>query len=322
MKKALITGITGQDGSYLAELLLEKGYEVHGLVRRVSTGGTWRIDHIKDKLVLHDGDLVERGSIARLFKRSRPDCVFNLAAQSFVGASFEVPEYTGDIDGLAVVRLLEEVRNADWPIRFYQASSSEMFGLTPPPQNEMTRFHPRSPYGVAKCAAHWTCVNYRESYKLHISCGILFNHESGRRGEEFVTRKIAKGAARIKLGLDHKLVLGNLEAKRDWGHAKDYVEAMLLMVEQEKPDDYVISTGRTRSIREFLDAAFSCLGLSWDAYVEIDPKFYRPAEVHALCGDASKAKDVLGWRPTISFEAMVKEMVDAELVRAKALSSR
>jgi GDPmannose 4,6-dehydratase len=315
MRRALITGITGQDGSYLAELLLAKGYEVHGLVRRVSTGGMWRIEHMKDRLILHDGDLVERGSIARLFKKSQPDLVFNLAAQSFVGASFEVPEYTGDVDGLAVVRLLEEVRNSERPIRFYHASTSEMFGSTPPPQDETTRFHPRSPYGNAKCFAHWSCVNYREAYNLHVSCGILFNHESERRGEEFVTRKIAKGAARIKLGLQKNLVLGNLGAQRDWGHAKDYVDAMYLMLQQETPGDYVIATGETRSIREFLDAAFACVDLDWGKYVEIDPRFLRPSEVHALRGDASKARDVLGWRPTISFREMVKEMVDAELRR-------
>jgi len=315
MKRALITGITGQDGSYLAELLLAKGYEVHGLVRRVSTGGTWRLDPILDRLILHDGDLVERGSVARLFKKSKPDEVYNLAAQSFVKASFEVPEYTGEVDGLAVIRILEEVRNSSYPIRFYQASTSEMFGSSPPPQNESTRFHPRSPYGNAKCFAHWSCVNYRESYGLHVSCGILFNHESERRGEEFVTRKIAKGAARIKRGLQSKLTLGNIDAQRDWGHAKDYVQAMYLMVQQDKADDYVVATGKTRSIREFLDVAFACVGLDWHEYVDTDKDLLRPAEVHALRGDASKAEKVLGWSPTVSFDAMVKEMVDAEMVR-------
>ena len=320
MPRALITGITGQDGSFLAELLLSKGYEVHGLVRRVSTGGTWRIDAIRDRLILHDGDLVERGSVARLFKRSKPDLVFNLAAQSFVMASFEVPEYTCDVDGLAVVRLLEEVRNSDRPIRFYQASTSEMFGSAPPPQTEATRLHPRSPYGAAKCFAHWSCVNYREAYGLHVSCGILFNHESSRRGEEFVTRKIARGAARIKLGLQRKLVLGNLDAQRDWGHARDYCEAMFLMLQQDKPDDYVVATGQTRSIRQFLDAAFASVDLDWHGRVEVDPDLYRPSEVHALCGDASKARGVLGWHPTIGFEEMVEEMVDAEMRRAKERS--
>jgi GDPmannose 4,6-dehydratase len=319
MKRALITGITGQDGSYLAEILLADGYEVHGLVRRVSTGGTWRIDHIKDQLILHDGDLVERGSITRLFKKSQPDLVFNLAAQSFVAASFEVPEYTGDVDGLAVLRLLEEIRNSDRPIRFYHASTSEMFGSSPPPQDEGTRLQPRSPYGAAKCFAHHSVVNYREAYGLHASCGILFNHESSRRGEEFVTRKIARGAARIKLGLQQKLVLGNLDAQRDWGHAKDYVAAMVLMLQQEMADDYVIATGETRSIRQFLDAAFTCVGLDWSGHVDVDKNLYRPAEVHALRGDATKAREKLGWRPTISFDALVKEMVDAELVRAERL---
>ena len=316
MKRALITGITGQDGSYLAETLLARGYEVHGLVRRVSTGGMWRIEAIKDKIILHDGDLVERGSVARLFKKSKPDLVFNLAAQSFVGASFEVPEYTGDVDGLAVVRLLEEVRNSPHPIRYYQASTSEMFGSSPPPQDETTRLQPRSPYGNAKAFAHWSCVNYREAYGLHVSCGILFNHESERRGEEFVTRKIAKGAARIKLGLQKRLVLGNLDAERDWGHAKDYVEAMATMLDQDTPGDYVIATGETRSIRQFLDAAFACVDLDWRDHVDVDPSFYRPAEVHALRGDASKARRVLGWQPTIGFGALVREMVNAEVVRA------
>jgi GDPmannose 4,6-dehydratase len=320
-KRALITGITGQDGSFLAELLLEKGYEVHGLVRRVSSGGTWRIDPIKDRLILHDGDLVERGSITRLFKKSQPDLVFNLAAQSFVSASFETTEYTADVDGLAVVRLLEEVRNSERPIRFYQASTSECFGSAKPPQSETTRFQPRSPYGAAKCFAHWSCVNAREAFGLHVSCGILFNHESARRGEEFVTRKIARGAARIKLGLQDKLTLGNLDAQRDWGHAKEYVEAMYLMLQQDKPDDYVVATGETRSIRQFLDVAFGCVQLDWHDHVVVDPSFHRPAEVHALCGDATKARTVLGWRPTIRFEAMVEEMVVAELARAEMVGA-
>ena len=314
MKRALITGITGQDGSYLAELLLDMGYEVHGLIRRVSSGGTWRIDHLLPRLVLHDGDLLERGSLRRVLDRAKPDEIYNLAAQSFVGASFEVPEYTADADGVAVLRLLEEIR--DKPVRMYQASTSEMFGSTPAPQNEETSFHPRSPYGSAKLFAHASCVNYREAYGLHVSCGILFNHESARRGPEFVTRKIARGAARIKLGLDTELRLGNLDAKRDWGHARDCVKAMHAMLQQDIADDYVIATGRTRTVRDFLDVAFGRVGIDWHAHVVVDPKFFRPAEVNVLCGDASKAARVLGWAPTTSFEALVEEMVEAELDRA------
>jgi GDPmannose 4,6-dehydratase len=316
MKRALITGITGQDGSYLAELLLQKGYEVHGLVRRVSTGGTWRIDPFKEQLVLHEGDLLERGSISRLLKLSNPDELYNLAAMSFVHASFQVPEYTGEADGLAVTRLLEAIRDSDRPVRFYQASTSEMFGISPPPQNELTRLHPRSPYAAAKCYGHHITVNYRESYGMHASCGILFNHESPRRGEEFVTRKIARGAARIHLGLDRELRLGNLDAKRDWGHAREYVEAMWLMLQQEEPADYVIATGETHAISTFAQAAFSRLGLDWQDHVKTDPRLLRPAEVFDLRGDSSRARTRLGWKPTVTFEQLVHEMVDAEVERA------
>jgi GDPmannose 4,6-dehydratase len=316
MKRALITGIAGQDGSYLAELLLDKGYEVHGLVRRVSSHSTGRIDHLKDRLAIHVGDLVERGSIARLFRKVKFDEVYNLAAMSFVGASFEVPEYTIEVDGLAVVRLLEEVRNSDHQIRMYQASTSEQFGSSMPPQDEMTAFRPRSPYGCAKLLAHSACVNYRESYDLHVSCGILHNHESPRRGEEFVTRKITKAVARIKAGAQAELRLGNLDARRDWGYALDHVEAMWLMVQQPKPDDYVIATGETHSIRDFLDVAFARVGLEWQKYVIVDPKFYRPTDVHDLCGDASKARRVLGWAPKCGFEDLVRMMVDADMALA------
>jgi len=322
MKRALVSGITGQDGSYLAELLLEKGYEVHGLVRRVSVGNTWRIDHILDRLVLHDGDLTERSAVARLIKKSEPDFVFNLAAMSFVKTSFEIPEYTFETNALAVVRLLEEIRNSGRPIRFYQASTSEMFGISPPPQNEQTPFYPRSPYGCAKAFAHWFCVNMRESYDMHISCGILHNHESPRRGEEFVTRKIARAAARIALGLEKEVRLGNVDARRDWGHAKDFVEAMYLMVQQDKPDDYVVATGETHSVAEFSDAAFTHVGLDWKEFVKTDPRYFRPAEVHDLCGDASKARRVLGWTPKTTFKQLVIEMVDAELAALKDAGRR
>lgn len=316
-RRALVTGITGQDGSYLAELLLEKGYEVHGLVRRVSSGSTWRIDSIKDRLILHDGDLLEPGAITRVFERVEPDEVYNLAAMSFVGASFEVPEYTCEVDGMSVIRLLEEIRNSSRPsTRMYQASTSEMFGSSLPPQNESTPFHPRSPYGCAKAFAHHVCVNYREAYGMHVSCGILFNHESERRSTEFVTRKIARGAARIAKGLDTKLVLGNLDARRDWGHAKDYVGAMWRMLQQDKPDDYVIATGETRSVIAFAKAAFGLVGLDWEKYIETDPKYARPADVHDLRGDSSHAREVFGWVPTITFEQLVREMVDAEIARA------
>ena len=314
MKRALITGITGQDGSYLAELLLAKGYEVHGLIRRSSSFNTQRIDHIFDRLKLHHGDLSDSGNLTTLLLHISPHEVYNLAAQSHVRVSFDVPEYTGQVTGIGCVRLLEAIRQLGLRPRFYQASSSEQYGkVQAVPQSETTPFYPRSPYAVAKQFAHWSVVNYRESYGMHASCGILFNHESPRRGETFVTRKIAKAAARIKLGKQNKLSLGNLGAKRDWGHAKEYVEAMWLMLQQDEPDDYVIATGETYSVREFLNVAFEHLNLDWRDFVEIDAKYYRPAEVDLLVGDSSKAKAKLGWEPKIKFVDLVKEMVDHEL---------
>src|SRR6266545_2070957 len=297
MKRALITGITGQDGSYLAEFLLSKGYEVHGLIRRASTFNTHRIDHIYAdphapgaRFFLHYGDLGSAGEIAKLIQDVKPNELYHLGAQSHVRVSFDMPEYTGEITGLGTTRILESVRQSGLPIRVYQASSSEMFGSTPPPQNETTPFHPRSPYGVAKLAAYWITVNYRESYGMHASNGILYNHESQRRGETFVTRKITRGLAAIHLGLQDKLYLGNLDAQRDWGYAPDYTDAMWRIVQQDEPDDYVIATGEMHSVRDFLDEACQCLGMDWEQVVEIDPKYYRPAEVDALCGDASKAR--------------------------------
>jgi GDPmannose 4,6-dehydratase len=314
MKRALITGITGQDGSYLAELLLAKGYEVHGLIRRSSSFNTQRIDHIFDKLKLHHGDLSDSGNLTTLLLHISPDEVYNLAAQSHVRVSFDVPEYTGQVTGIGCVRLLEAIRQLGLHPRFYQASSSEQYGkVQAVPQSETTPFYPRSPYAVAKQFAHWSVINYRESYGMHASCGILFNHESPRRGETFVTRKIAKAAARIKLGQQNKLSLGNLSAKRDWGHAKEYVEAMWLMLQQDEPDDYVIATGETYSVREFLTVAFEHLNLDWRDFVEIDSKYYRPAEVDLLVGDYSKAKAKLGWEPKIKFKDLVCEMVDHEM---------
>jgi GDPmannose 4,6-dehydratase len=314
MKRALITGITGQDGSYLAELLLAKGYEVHGLIRRSSSFNTQRIDHIFDRLKLHHGDLSDSGNLTTLLLHISPHEVYNLAAQSHVRVSFDVPEYTGQVTGIGCVRLLEAIRQLGLHPRFYQASSSEQYGkVQAVPQSETTPFYPRSPYAVAKQFAHWSVINYRESYGMHASCGILFNHESPRRGETFVTRKIAKAAARIKLGKQNKLSLGNLGAKRDWGHAKEYVEAMWLMLQQDEPDDYVIATGETYSVREFLNVAFEHLNLDWRDFVEIDAKYYRPAEVDLLVGDSSKAKAKLGWEPKIKFVDLVKEMVDYEL---------
>jgi GDPmannose 4,6-dehydratase len=314
MKKALITGITGQDGSYLAELLLEKGYEVHGIIRRSSSFNTGRIDHILDRLKLHYGDLSDSGNLATLLLAISPDEIYNLAAQSHVRVSFDVPEYTAQVTGLGCVRLLESIRNLGLNPRFYQASSSEQYGKVQAiPQDENTPFYPRSPYAVAKQFAHWSVINYRESYGLHASCGILFNHESPRRGETFVTRKIAKAAARIKLGLQDKLLLGNLDAKRDWGHAKEYVQAMWLMLQQENPDDYVIATGETHSVREFLEVVFEHVGLNWHDYVEIDARYYRPAEVDLLIGDYGKAKRKLGWEPKIKFGDLAREMVEYEL---------
>jgi GDPmannose 4,6-dehydratase len=314
MKKALITGITGQDGSYLAELLLEKGYEVHGIIRRSSSFNTGRIDHILDRLKLHYGDLSDSGNLATLLLAISPDEIYNLAAQSHVRVSFDVPEYTAQVTGLGCVRLLESIRNLGLNPRFYQASSSEQYGKVQAiPQDENTPFYPRSPYAVAKQFAHWSVINYRESYGLHASCGILFNHESPRRGETFVTRKIAKAAAKIKLGLQDKLLLGNLDAKRDWGHAKEYVQAMWLMLQQENPDDYVIATGETHSVREFLEVVFEHVGLNWHDYVEIDARYYRPAEVDLLIGDYGKAKRKLGWEPKIKFGDLAREMVEYEL---------
>ncbi len=320
MRKALITGLTGQDGSYLAELLLAKDYEVHGLKRRSSSFNTDRVDHIyRDfhesgtRLFLHYADLTDATSLAGLLADIRPDEVYNLGAQSHVKVSFEIPEYTGDVVGLGTLRLLEAIRRTNLPCRFYQASSSEMYGSTPPPQNESAPFHPRSPYACAKAFAHHSAVNYRESYGLHASCGILFNHESPRRGETFVTRKITRAVAHIKLGLQERLFLGNLDARRDWGFAPDYVRAMWLMLQQDQPGDYVIGTGEMHSVREFVERAFAVVDLDWHEYVSIDPRYYRPAEVDALQADFSKAKRVLNWEPTVTFDELVRLMVEADL---------
>jgi GDPmannose 4,6-dehydratase len=316
-RKAFITGITGQDGSYLAELLLEKGYEVHGLVRRSSSFNTWRIDHVRDRLILHYGDLVDQNSLMRTLESVGPDEIYNLGAQSHVKVSFEMPEYTVNVTGMGVLRLLDAVRDLDLRCRVYQAGSSEMFGLVQEtPQTETTPFHPRSPYAASKVFAHWMTVNYREGYGLHASNGILFNHESPRRGENFVTRKITLGLAAIRKGKGRELRLGNLDAKRDWGFAKDYVEAMWLMLQQEQPGDYVVATGETHSVREFLEQAFSYQGLDWKDHVVVDPKYFRPAEVDLLLGDASKARRVLGWEPKLSFRDLVRAMVDADLSAA------
>ena len=313
-KKAFITGITGQDGSYLAELLLEKGYEVHGLVRRSSSFNTWRIDHIRERLVLHYGDLVDQNSLVRTLEKAGPHEIYNLAAQSHVKVSFEMPEYTVNVTAVGVLRLLDAVRELGLPARVYQAGSSEMYGLVrETPQNESTPFHPRSPYACAKVFGHFSAVNYREGYGMYVSNGILFNHESPRRGENFVTRKITMGLAAIKKGQSKELRLGNLDAKRDWGYAKDYVLAMWLMLQQQKPDDYVVATGETHSVREFLLAAFSYAGLDWREYVVVDPRYFRPAEVDVLQGDARKARRRLGWRPRVGFEKLVELMVDADM---------
>ena len=320
-KKALITGITGQDGSYLAELLLGKGYEVAGIIRRASTFNTGRLEGIyadphsgKSRLTLHYGDLSDASALSRLIGKIQPDEVYNLAAQSHVRVSFDSPEYTTDITATGTVRLLEAIRETGIKPRFYQASSSEMFGLVQEvPQTEKTPFYPRSPYGCAKVYSHWITVNYRESYGLHASNGILFNHESPRRGETFVTRKITRAVAHIKAGLQDKLFLGNLDAKRDWGYAKEYVEAMWLILQQEKADDYVIATNETHSVREFLGVAFDHVGLNYKKHVEIDPRYYRPAEVDLLIGDYSKAKKQLGWEPKTKFNELVKLMVDADV---------
>ena len=316
MKKALITGITGQDGSYLAELLLKKGYEVHGLVRRSSSFNTWRIDQIRDDLHLHYGDLVDTSSLARTLELVGPDEIYNLAAQSHVKVSFDMPEYTGNTTGLGVLRLLDAVHDLGLKARVYQAGSSEMFGkVVETPQKETTPFHPRSPYGVAKVYAHWIAVNYREGYGMHVTNGILFNHESPRRGENFVTRKITLGIAAIKKGQAKDLHLGNLDAKRDWGFAGDYVDAMWRMVQQDEADDYVVATGETWSVRDFLLEAFSYAGLDWEKYVVVDPKFYRPAEVDLLLGDPTKARTKLGWKPAVDFKTLVRMMVDADMAR-------
>ena len=314
MPKALITGITGQDGSYLAEALLKKGYEVVGMVRRSSTVNYERIAHIQGSIEFVNGDLLDQISLIDAIKLHEPDEIYNLDAQSFVQTSFGQPVLTGETTALSVTRMLDAIRIVDPNIRFYQASSSEMFGkVAEVPQTESTPFHPRSPYGVAKVYGHWITVNYRESYNLHASSGILFNHESPRRGLEFVTRKISYGVASIKLGLEEKLSLGNLDAKRDWGFAGDYVEAMWLMLQQETPDDYVICSGMTHSVREFCDLAFSHLDLNYEEHVVVDERFFRPAEVDLLVGDYSKAKKILNWKPVTSFEDLVAMMVDADL---------
>jgi GDPmannose 4,6-dehydratase len=326
MKKALITGITGQDGSYLAELLLAKGYEVHGLIRRASTFNTGRLDHLyadphtpRNRLHLHHGDLGDASTLARLVSKIAPDEVYNLAAQSHVRVSFDCPEYTADIDATGTVRLLEAIREVGIRPRFYQASSSEMFGqVREVPQTETTPFHPRSPYGAAKVYSYWITVNYRESYGLFACNGILFNHESPRRGETFVTRKITRAVAHIRAGLQQKLYLGNLGAKRDWGYAPEYVEAMWLMLQQDQPDDYVIATNETHSVREFLEVAFSHAGLDWQDYVELDPRYHRPAEVDLLIGDYAKARARLGWEPRTRFAELARLMVDADIALLQA----
>ena len=313
---AVITGITGQDGSYLADFLLDKGYRVVGMVRRSSTENFERIEHLRGKVEICQADLLDQLSLINLLRQVRPREVYNLASQSFVPTSWEQPVLTGEFTALGVTRVLEAVRLVDPGIRFYQASSSEMFGkVQEVPQTERTPFYPRSPYGVAKVYGHWITVNYRESYGIFACSGILFNHESPRRGKEFVTRKVTDGAARIKKGLDQKLSLGNLEARRDWGYAGDYVEAMWLMLQQSRPDDYVIATGETHVVRELCEIAFARVGLRWQEHVVVDPKFVRPAEVDLLQGDASKAKRVLGWQPRVSFRQLVEIMVDADLAR-------
>jgi GDPmannose 4,6-dehydratase len=320
-KKALITGVTGQDGSYLSEFLIEKGYEVHGIIRRSSSFNTGRIDHIYQdfhcedtKLFLHYGDLTDSSNISRILEKIQPDEIYNLGAQSHVRVSFDTPEYTGDVVGLGTLRLLDAIKDTQIKTKFYQASSSELYGKVQEiPQKETTPFYPRSPYAVAKLYAYWMTVNYRESYNLYACNGILFNHESPRRGETFVTRKITKAIGRIVAGKQKKLYLGNIDAKRDWGYAKDYVEAMWLMLQQEKADDFVIATGETYSVRDFLTEAFKSVNLDWEKYVEIDPRYFRPAEVDLLIGDPSKAREKLGWVPKISFKELVKIMVEADL---------
>lgn len=324
LKSALVTGITGQDGSYLSELLLSKGYIVHGILRRSSSFNTARIDHVYSdphdagrRLILHYGDLTDSTSLRRILETARPDEIYNLGAQSHVRVSFENPEYTADADALGTLRLLESMRDhvqqTGREVRFYQAGSSEMFGAAPPPQNEKTPFYPRSPYAVSKAAAHWYAVNYREAYGLFITNGILFNHESPRRGETFVTRKITRAVGRIKAGLQNKLYLGNLEARRDWGFAGDYVEAMWRMLQHKTSGDFVVATGEAHSVREFLEEAFSYAGLDWTQFVEIDPAYFRPTEVDHLRGDSGRIKQILGWQPTLDFQSLVRMMVDADL---------
>ena len=327
-KKALITGITGQDGSYLAELLLQKGYEVHGIIRRASTFNTGRIDHLYQdphihgvRLFLHYGDLADSVNLVQLLNELQPDEIYHLGAQSHVRVSFDIPEYTGDVTGLGTIRILEAIKKVGLRTRFYQASSSEMYGrVRETPQSETTPFYPRSPYACAKVYAYWATVNYRESYNLFACNGILFNHESPRRGETFVTRKITRAVAHIKEGLQKKLFLGNLDSRRDWGYAPEYVEGMWRMLQHDAPDDYVIATGETHSVQEFLEEAFAYVGLDWRDHVGIDPRYYRPAEVDLLIGDASKAKRVLGWEPRVRFRDLVRIMVDADLqtVRERA----
>jgi len=313
-KTALITGITGQDGSYLADLLLAKGYRVVGMVRRSSTENFHRIEHIREQVKLEQADLLDQLSLIELIKKAQPDEIYNLAAMSFVPASWQQPVLTAEFTALGVTRLLDAMRMEKPDAKFYQASSSEMFGkVRQSPQNEGTPFYPRSPYGVAKVYGHFITINYRDSYDLFTCSGILFNHEGPRRGREFVTRKISYAAAQIKLGLAEKVLLGNLDARRDWGYAPDYVEAMWMMLQQPQPDDYVVATGEMHTVREFCEIAFGHLGLDWEKYVEVDPKLIRPAEVDMLCGDASKANRVLGWKPTIDFEGLVKTMVDADV---------
>jgi GDPmannose 4,6-dehydratase len=313
-RRAMITGVTGQDGSYLAELLLEKGYEVHGMVRRASTETFQRLAHFRDQITLHTGDLLDQRSLGDVMRECQPHEIYNLAAMSFVAASWNQPVLTADFTGVGVTRMLEAMREVAPDARLYQASSSEMFGkVLEVPQNENTPFYPRSPYGVAKVYGHFITVNYRESYDLYACSGILFNHESERRGLEFVTRKVTHGAAAIKLGLTEELALGNMDAKRDWGYAKDYVEAMWMMLQQDEPDDYVIATGEAHSVQELVDIAFEHLDLDPEEYVRIDPRFMRPAEVDHLIGDYSKAKEKLGWEPRTSFEELVKLMVDSDL---------
>jgi GDPmannose 4,6-dehydratase len=330
MKKALITGITGQDGSYLAELLLSKGYEVHGIIRRASTFNTERIEHLYQDphvngvhLFLHYGDIADSTNLIKLLYRTQPDEIYHLAAQSHVRVSFDIPEYTGDVTGLSTIRILEAIRETGLKARFYQAGSSEMFGkVVEVPQRETTPFYPRSPYGAAKVYAHWITVNYRESYDLFACNGILFNHESPRRGETFVTRKITRAIANIEAGSQKKLYLGNLDAKRDWGYAKEYVEGMWLMLQQDRPDDYVIATGETHSVREFLEEAFSYVGRKWQDHVELDERYLRPAEVDLLIGDASKAERVLGWKPKTQFKELVRLMVDADIAQLSSTKDK